>query len=109
MPSARPTMKPPICEKLSNPGRRPSTKEMTISMRMKNNSRPGLRRSLHEYRRSSKVMAMIPNKEPEAPVEEIPDAAKLPPRTKPKIPALTYTRKKRMEPMAISISRPMVS
>jgi hypothetical protein len=32
------------------------------------------------------VRARMPNKAPEAPVEEIPVAAKLPPSTKPKIP-----------------------
>jgi len=54
-------------------------------------------------------MAITPNRAPDAPVEDIPDAAKFPPKTKPKIPALMYTMKKRIDPMAVSISRPIVN
>ncbi|GAB1314094.1 hypothetical protein MFIFM68171_04304 [Madurella fahalii] len=48
MPSARPMRKPPMCEKLSKPGSKPSTNEMMMSTRMKRRSLTGLTRSRHE-------------------------------------------------------------
>jgi len=52
---------------------------------------------------------MMPKSDPEAPVEDWFADAKLPPMTNPKIPALMYTRKKRIDPMARSMSLPIVS
>jgi len=86
IPSVRPMKKPPIWEKLSSPGRRPRMKEMTTSSMMKARSFQGLVRSFQVYRRSRSVNARIPNRAPEAPVEVMPVAAKLPPSTKPKMP-----------------------
>lgn len=87
IPRTRPMKKPPICEKLSNPGKRPKTNEMTTSSIMNAKSFHGDFRSPHVYSKSRRLRAMIPNRAPDAPVDAIPVAAKFPPRTKPKIPA----------------------
>jgi hypothetical protein len=81
--------KPPIWEKLSRPGSKPSTKDIITSRAIQARSTHGRVRSFQVYRRSRSVKAMMPKSEPDAPVDAIPVAAKLPPMTKPKIPLLT--------------------
>lgn len=107
-PRARPIKKPPMCEKLSNPGRRPSANAITTSMTMKSKSLIGLGRSFHVYSRSRSRIARMPKSEPEQPVDAMPLAAKLPPRTKPKMPAAKYKMAKRKLPIKRSTSRPSV-
>lgn len=88
MPRTKPIRKPPICEKLSSPGRRPKPNEITTSKPMNANSFPGDLCSFQEYSRSSKVKARTPKSDPEAPVDAMPLAAKFPPNTNPKMPLL---------------------
>ena len=108
-PKTKPIKKPPMCEKLSRPGRRPRTKDITMSMMMKISSFHGEVLSCHLYSRSKRLMAMTPNSDPDAPMATIPLAAKFPPKTNPKIPLDKYTRRNRSEPIVFSISRPRVS
>ena len=74
-PKTSPIKKPPMCEKLSKPGSRPRTKEIAISNKMKISSFQGDRLSCHVYNKSNRLMAIIPNKDPEAPMATMPLAA----------------------------------
>ena len=67
-PSTRPIRKPPIWEKLSRPGRRPRTKEMTTSTATNARSLFGDGLSLQVKRMSRSISATIPKRAPDAPL-----------------------------------------
>lgn len=63
-----PIRNPPMCEKLSRPGKSPMMKPMTMSSIRKPKSLPGDLRVFHVQIRSRRIRAKIPKREPEQPL-----------------------------------------